>query len=107
MRRGEALRGRQPGQSRPVAVDEANAAMRPPFGVDRDPRLGERLHVAVDRPDGDLELRGELRGGHPAPRLEQQEDVDETAGSHQRRILLMTGIVSNRGDESRHRGRLT
>ena len=76
------LVGGQAGQPRPVAVDEADAAVRPALGVDRDAGLGERLDVAVDRPDRDLELVGELRGRHPAAGLEEQQDVDESAGTH-------------------------
>ena len=71
------LVGRQAGQTRPVAVNEADTAVRASLGVDRDARLGERLDVAVDRPDGYLELLGQFRGRHPTAGLEQEQDVDE------------------------------
>ena len=82
------LVGGQARQARPVAVDEADAAVRAALGVDRDAGLGERLDVAVDRPDGDLELLGQLRRRHPAAGLEQEQDVDEPAGAHRGIVLL-------------------
>ena len=48
-------------------------ADRAPRRSARRPR--ERLDVAVDRPDRDLELVRQLAGRHPAAGLEQQEDV--------------------------------
>ena len=48
-----------PGQPRPIAVDEADPALRSALRVDRDAGLGERLDVAMDRPDRDLQLLGE------------------------------------------------
>ena len=68
--------------------------MRSPFGVDRDAGLGQRLDIAVDRPDGDLELLRELRGRHPAAGLEEEQDIDEPRGAHRRSVLqLMTADV--------------
>ena len=70
------------GQPRPVAVDEADAAVRPALGEDRDAGRAQLLDVAVDGPDGDLQLTGELRRGQAAAALEQEQQVDEAAGTH-------------------------
>ena len=76
------LVGGHPGEPRPVAVDEADAAVRSAIGVDRDAGRAQRIDVAVDRPDRDLELLGELRGGLAAARLEEQQERDESGRTH-------------------------
>ena len=38
-------------QPRPVTVDEPNPTVRSPFGIDRDPGLGEGLDISIDGPD--------------------------------------------------------
>ena len=58
--------------------------MRAALGVDRDARRAERLDVAVDRPDRDLELAGELGRGEPAAGLEQQEQGQQPGRAHRR-----------------------
>ena len=55
---------------------------RAAFRVHRHARGAQRLDVAVDRPDGDLELAGELGGGHAAAGLEEQEQGDEAGRTH-------------------------
>jgi hypothetical protein len=76
------LGGAQPGQPRTVAVDELVAAAVPGVAVQRDAGLVQGLHVPVDGTDRDLELPGQLRGRHPAPGLEQEQDRDQPAGAH-------------------------
>jgi hypothetical protein len=88
------LVGGQAGQPGPVAVDEADAAVRAALGVDRHAGFRQRLDVAVDRPDGHLELLGELRRRHPAAGLEQEQDVDQAAGAHRHSVhRMMTSSV--------------
>ena len=67
----------EPGQPRPVAVDELDAAVRAALGVDRHARGAERVDVAMDRALADLELGRQHRGRGPAARLEEQEQLDE------------------------------
>jgi hypothetical protein len=69
-------------QAGAVAVHQPDAAMRASFRVDRNAGLGQRLDVAIDRPNGHLELPGQLTCRHPVACLEQEEDVDESAGAH-------------------------
>jgi len=76
------LIGIQPGQPGAVAVEELVAAAVPGVSVQRDAGLVQRLHVAVHGADRDLELGGELRRGHPAPGLEQEQDRDQPARAH-------------------------
>jgi len=71
-----------PGQARPIAVDEADPAVRPALGVDRDAGRAERLDIPMDRSLGDLELGGELAGGQLASRLEEEQHRDESGGAH-------------------------
>jgi hypothetical protein len=54
----------------------------PGVAVQRDAGIVQLLHVAVHGADRDLELAGELRRGHPAPGLEQEQDRDQPARAH-------------------------
>jgi len=63
-------------------VEQLEATVAAPDGVDRDARRPEGLDIAQDRALRDLELVGELPGAHPATSLEQAEQPDQTAGSH-------------------------
>ena len=74
---GLGLVGGHPGQSRPVAVHEADAAMGPAVRIDRDTGGAQGIHVAMDAPDGDLQLARELGRRQPAPRLEQEQQRHE------------------------------
>jgi hypothetical protein len=68
--------------------------VRSALGVDRDTRLGEGLDVAIDRPNGYLELVGQFRGRHPATGLEEEQHIDQSTGSHRPTIRrFMTGSV--------------
>ena len=68
--------------------------MRTALGVDRDAGLGEGLDVAVDRPNRDLELLGQLGRRHPAAGLEEEQDIDEAGGAHVQSIpRFMTASV--------------
>ena len=78
------LVGGHPGQPGPVAIHQADPAVRPAFGIDRDPSLAERLDVAMDRPDRDLELIGQLARRQLAAGLEEEEQRDEAGGAHRR-----------------------
>ena len=87
-----------PGQARPVAVDEADPAVRAALGVDRDAGRAQRLDVAMDRPLGDLELGGELGGGQLASRLEEEQHRDESGGAHAATIasFMPEGVMFGR-----------
>ncbi|BBH70652.1 hypothetical protein ACTI_73370 [Actinoplanes sp. OR16] len=76
------LIGGHPGQPGPVAVHELVSAGRPRLGVDRHTRRGERLHVAVDGPGGDTELRGQPGGAQPPAALQQQHQGQQPARTH-------------------------
>ena len=76
------LVGGHPGKPRPIAVDQPDAAERATLGEDRHTGGAQLLDVAVDRPDRDLELARELGRGQAATALEQQQQVDEAAGTH-------------------------
>lgn len=83
---GFGLVGGQPGQTRPVAVHEADPAVRATVRIDRDTGGRQRLHVAMDRPDRHLQLGRQLAGGQATARLEEEQQVDEAAGTHPGRI---------------------
>ena len=72
----------EPGQPRPVAVDQLDPAVRTALRVDRDARGAERVDVAVDRALADLELGRQHGGRRPAARLEEQEQLDEPRRAH-------------------------
>jgi len=86
------LVGAQAGQPGAVAVEQLVAAAVPGVPVQRDAGLVQRLHVAVDGADRDLELGGELRGGHPPPGLEQEQEGDEPARAH---VLILRHSTDN------------
>src|SRR4051812_34073538 len=92
-----------PGEARPIAVDEADPAERTALSEDGHARGAQLLDVPVDGPDRDLELVGELRGGHATPTLEQQQEVHEPARAHRLRIRTMS-TVSVRYDDARPDG---
>ena len=56
--------------------------MRAALGVDGDAGGAERLDVAMDGPDRDLQLLCELRGGHAATRLEEQQQREQAGRTH-------------------------
>ena len=70
------------GQLRPVAALQAIAARRAAHRDDRDTGRGQRLCVPLHRPFGHLEPLGELDGGQLPPRLQHQQERDETARAH-------------------------
>ncbi len=76
------LVARQPREPRAVAAGQPVAARGAAHGLDRHAGGGERLDVAVHRPDRDLEPLGDLRGGQPAARLEQEQQRDEPRRTH-------------------------
>jgi hypothetical protein len=43
----------------------------------------QRVDVAIDGADRDLQLGGQLRGGEPAPGLQQEEELDDPGSSHE------------------------
>lgn len=75
----------QPAEREPVNVEELAAAAGPGFGADRHARGAQHLQVLVDRPDGYLQLPGEVAGGHPAPRLEREHQGNQAIGTHETR----------------------
>jgi hypothetical protein len=70
---GFRLHRRQPGQLRPVAVEQAEAAAGAAIGIDRYAGGAEMIDIPLDRPQGDLELGGQDIGRQPPPELEQDE----------------------------------
>lgn len=76
------LLGGQPGQSGPPPVDELVAAGVPGLAVERDAGGVQRLDVPVDGAGRDGQPLGELRGGQPPMRLEQQQDGEKSRSPH-------------------------
>ena len=74
--------GGQAGQARPIPVDQSDPTVGAALGEDRHPGLGQCLDVAVDRPDGHFELLGQLARCHARACLQEQQDIDESAGTH-------------------------
>ncbi len=72
----------EPGQLRPVAALQVVAACRSTNRDDRDAGLRECLRVALHRSLGDLEPLGELPGSQLAPRLQLEQERDQTACAH-------------------------
>ena len=86
---GPATRNSVPrlGRGQPAQVRSRTAEQRPApaasrLRVDGDPGHRERLEVPARRALGDLELVGELGRGDPPSGLKDQQDGDETVGSH-------------------------
>ena len=79
---GFRLVARQTGEPGAVAACEPVAARRAAQRLDRHPRGGEGLRVALDRPLRHLELFGELCGGELPPGLQEQEERDQPARTH-------------------------
>ena len=73
----------QAGQPGAVALDEPVAAGVPGLAVERDAGREQRVDVAVDRADGNLQLGGQLCGREPAPGLEQEQQLDDPGGAHE------------------------
>ena len=99
---GLRLVGGHAGQTGPIAIDQADAAVRPALGEDRDAGGAQGVDVAVDGPDRDLELVGQLSRGQAAAGLEDQQQVDQSTGTHRGSIRrCMTGRVMYDGPASR------
>jgi hypothetical protein len=56
--------------------------VRPALRVDRDAGGAEGLDVAVDGPNRDLQLAGQLGRGQPTAVLEVEEQLEEARGAH-------------------------
>ena len=80
-KQGLGLVGTQAAQREPVAV-HAGTATGTGLGQDGDPGRGQCLEVAVDRPDGDLELGRQGAGRRPAACLQQQDQGQQPVGAH-------------------------
>ncbi len=72
----------QPGQPGAVAAEQAVTAGPPPVGVDRHTRRGERQHVPVDGPLGDLQLPASSLAVIDSARLQQQQQRDQSGRAH-------------------------
>src|ERR1035437_3963006 len=95
---GFRLFGREAGEPRSIALHQLEAAVCTSIRVDGYPRAAQLVDVAVDSSNRDLELVCHLLGRHPATRLEQQKDRNESAGSHAASVpdsssLYLTGSV--------------
>ena len=95
------LVGGEPGQPGAVAAGEPVAAGGPAHRLDRDAGGAERLDVAVHRPHRDLQPPGDVRRRQLAPRLEEQQERDETRRAH---FLNMTEDVLFVCKSRRHGG---
>jgi hypothetical protein len=71
---------------RAVPAGEPVAPGRAAHRLHRDARIRERLDVALDRPFGDLEPVGELGRGQLPPRLQEEQERDQSTGAHLPRI---------------------
>ena len=78
-----------PCQAGPIAIDQAETAVRATLGVDRDARRAQRLDIAMDGPFGHLELGRELGGGQLAACLEEEQERHEAGGAHPVTIRLI------------------
>ena len=76
------LGSREAGELRAVPPDQPVAPRGPPHGLHRHAGSPERLDVSVDRPHGDLEVRGELLRRRLAPQLEQEQQGDKPCRPH-------------------------
>ena len=85
-RRGDEERlrlfGGEARQLRAVAAREPVAARRAPHGFHGNAGRHQRLHVAVDRPHRDLEMRGELRRRELPSHLQEEEQRNEPRRPH-------------------------
>jgi hypothetical protein len=72
----------EPGELRPIAAGEAIAAGRSPHGLDGHAGGGERFDVAMDRPHGDLEVRGQLLCGELPAHLQEEKQRNEPRRPH-------------------------
>jgi PhnB protein len=72
----------QAAQVQAPASEEGPATISAALGVHRDAGGRKCLEVAADRRHGDLELDRQRGGGHPAARLEHEEDGDEPISAH-------------------------
>ena len=73
---------REPCELRPVATGQPIAACRPPQRLDRNAGGSERLDVAVNRPDRDPEVPGELGRGELPPQLQEEKQRHQPRCPH-------------------------
>ena len=66
----------------PVALQQLEAAAPAPGGVDGHAGAGQLVEVAQDGPFADLELAGQVAGGHATALLEQQHQGHQPSGPH-------------------------
>lgn len=76
-----------------VAVEQPAAAAGPRLGAHRHAGRAERIEIAVDGPDGYLQLPGQAAGGHRPAGLKQEDQADQAVGAHETRIR----IIADRG----------
>ena len=72
----------QPGKLGPVTVEQLEAAAGPAITIDRNARCAERIDIAIDGADRNLELFRKFVRGQPLPQLQQDQDRQEAAGAH-------------------------
>jgi len=77
----------QPRQLRAIAALQSVAACRAANGDDGHASCSQSLRVALHRSLGDLEALGELRHGQVTTRLQDEQEGDETAGTHGVRLF--------------------
>lgn len=72
----------QPGDVGAVAGQQPYTAAASALRPHRDAGGGQRLDVAVDGADGDLQVLGELDVGDPFAGLQEQQDGQQSVGFH-------------------------
>src|SRR5580765_1072564 len=72
----------EPCELRPVATGQPIAACGPTQRLDRNTGGSERLDVAVNRSDRDLEVRGELGRGELPPQLQEEKQRNQPRCPH-------------------------
>ena len=84
--------GGEAGQPGPIAIDELIATGWPAVAVQRHASLCQRVDVAVNGAQRDLQLRGQLARRHPAACLEEQQDREQPARPH---VPILPGIPAS------------
>ena len=84
------LGAREPAEVGARAAEQLPAATPSGLRIDRDAGRRQRLEVASRGGDRHLELLRELRGGHPAARLQREEGGDEAVCAH---VPILLGKV--------------
>jgi hypothetical protein len=83
---GRGFGRRQTGELGAIPVEELEPAIGTAIGIDRHICRTQLVDVAIDGPDGDLELLGQGPRGHPPAGLQEHEDRQQSARAHMRNL---------------------